>query len=111
MTLNCSVSSAAPATTNVVMGYVGVNSYYIDMTNTSQANVKIVDDFVSLIGKHVVVDILDYNINNTFEANIIIPEEADLEEITMEYLTLTAPHKATVTAFVDLVLASINTNN
>ena len=74
MTLNCSVSSAAPATTNVVMGYVGVNSYYIDMTNTSQANVKIVDDFVSLIGKHVIVDILDYNINNTFEANIIIPD-------------------------------------
>ena len=40
-----------------------------------------------------------------------VPGEADLEEITMEYPTLTAPHKATVTAFVDLVLASINTNN
>jgi hypothetical protein len=110
MTLNCSVSSAAPATTNVVMGYVGVNSYYIDMADTSQENIKIVNDFVSLIGNHVIVDILDYNLNDTFEANIIIPGEADLEELTMEYPTLTAAHKTTVTAFVNMVLSTINNN-
>lgn len=110
MTLNCSVSSSAPATTNVVMGYVGANIYNIDLTNTSAENVKIVNDFVDVIGTHSAVDILDYNINTTFEANIIIPEEADLEYNTIDYSSLAEADKTKVTAFVNLVLSTINNN-
>jgi hypothetical protein len=111
MTLNCSVSSSAPATTNVVMGYVGINMYYIDMDQTSLENVKIVNDFISVIGKHALVDILDYNIDDNFEANIVIPGEADIEEITIDYTSLTAAKKNKVNAFVELVLSTITPTN
>jgi hypothetical protein len=112
MTLNCSVSSSAPATTNVVMGYVGVNLYHINLAETSQDNVKIINDFISVIGKHSIVDILDYNIDTQFEANIVIPGDADLEITTMEYPSLSAANKKKVDNFVSLiVLTANNTNN
>jgi hypothetical protein len=102
MTLYCSVSSAAPAETNVISGFVGNNQYYLDLSTTTAANKKIVNDFLGVIGNHINVDILDYNLDDTFEATIIIPGEADLEIITLEYPSLAAAAKTKVNSFVNL---------
>jgi hypothetical protein len=110
-TLYCAVSSSAPATTNVVMGFVGVNDYNIDLTTAPEETVKIVNDFISVIGKHVLVDVLDCNVTDIFEINIIIPGETDLEQITIEYPSLTAAKKKKVDAMINLVLSTITPTN
>jgi hypothetical protein len=111
MTLYCSVSSAAPATTNVVMGYINNVNYYLDLDNASAADKKVVTDFLTVIGKHVNVDILDYPEEGQLEAAIIIPGAADLEEITTEYTLLTAAKKTKVDNFVALIKSLVNTEN
>jgi hypothetical protein len=111
MTLNCSVSSSAPAITNVIMGYVNNVNYYLDLETASAADKKIVTDFLIVIGKHVNVDILDYTEEIQFETNIIIPEETDLEEITIEYSSLTSTKKTKVNNFVTLVKSLVSTEN
>ena len=111
MTLYCSVSSSAPATTNNVIGYVGVSNYYIDLTTASAETVKTVNDFISVIGTHILVDVLDSNVTDIFEINIIIPGETDLEQIAIEYPSLSAAKKKKVDAMIDLVLATINNTN
>ena len=111
MILNCSVSSAAPATTNVIMGYVNNVNYYLDLETASAADQKVVTDFLIVIGKHVNVDLLDYIEEIQFETNIIIPGEADLEEITIEYPSLTSAKKTKVNNFVTLVKSLVSTEN
>lgn len=111
MTLYCSVSSAAPATTNVVMGCVNNTTYYLDLDTASAADKKVVTDFLTVIGKHVNVDLLDYPEEIQLETDIIIPGEADLEEITIEYTSLTAAKKTKVNNFVALIKSLVNTEN
>lgn len=106
MTLNCSVSSSTPATTNVVMGFVGNNNFYLDLNTASESDKKTVNDFIGVIGNHLSVNILDYDFLYYFEANIVVPEETDLEEITIEFPSLTSSKKNKVTSFVNL-MASI----
>lgn len=110
MTLNCSVSSSAPATTNVVMAYVNSNNVYLDLSTASTEDVKTVNDFVSVIGNHITVNILDYNGPDYFEANIIVPGETDAEEISIEYSSLTTAKKTKVTKFVDLISSLVQIN-
>lgn len=105
MTLNCSVSSSSPATTNVVMGFVGNNNFYLDLTTASASDKKIVNDFIGVIGTHLSVNILDYDGSYYFEANIVVPEETDLEEITIEFPSLTTTKKNKVDAFVNLMVS------
>ena len=111
MTLYCSVSSAAPATTNVVMGHLNNVNYYLDLETASAADKKVVTDFLTVIGKHVNVDMLDYPEEGQLEATIIIPGEADLEEITIEFTSLTAAKKTKVDKFVALIKSLVNTEN
>lgn len=103
MTLNCSVSSSAPATTNVVMAYVNSNNVYLDLSTASTEDVKIVNDFLNVIGNHMTVNILDYNGLDYFEANIIIPEETDFDIVTINYLTLNENDTNVVDDFINLI--------
>lgn len=107
MTLNCSVSSSAPATTNVVMGYVGQNSYYLDLSTASAEDVKVVTNFLQVSGKHINVDVENYNIDSTFEANIIVPEECTLETITIDFESLNQSNKDAINGFVNLIKSLI----
>ena len=108
MTLYCSVSSAAPATTNVVMGYINNVNYYLDLDTASAADKKVVINFLTVIGKHLNVDILDYPEEGQLEADIIIPGEADLEEISLNYDSLTDESKTITSNFVDLIKSKAN---
>ena len=110
MTLNCSVSSSAPATTNVVMAYVNSNNVYLDLSTASTKDIKVVNDFVGVIGNHITVNVLGYDGSDYFEANIIVPGETDIEEISIEYSSLTAAKKTKVTKFVDLISSLVQTN-
>jgi len=103
MTLNCSVSSAAPATTNVIMGYYGINSYYLDLTTASTEDKKIVTDFLTVIGKHITVNLLNAPTSSVIETTVIIPGVADLESIEMDYETLTAAKKTKVDVYISLI--------
>jgi len=103
MTLNCSVSSAAPATTNVIMGYYDINSYYLDLTTASTEDKKIVTDFLTVIGKHITVNLLNAPISDTVETTVIIPGVADLESIEIDYETLTAAKKTKVDVYISLI--------
>jgi hypothetical protein len=103
MTLNCSVSSASPATTNVVMGYVGNNNIYLDLDSSPSEDKEIVNDFIEVIGNHLNVNILDYDGSDYFEANIIIPGETDTEEIFIEYFSFSEEEKIKVNQFVNLI--------
>jgi hypothetical protein len=108
MTLYCSVSSSAPATTNAVMGYVNNVNYYLDLDTASAADKKVVINFLTVIGKHLNVDILDYPEEGQLEADIIIPGEADLEEISLNYDSLTDESKTITSNFVDLIKSKAN---
>lgn len=103
MTLNCSVSSSAPATTNVVMGFVGTSNIYLDLDTASVADKKIVNDFIEVIGNHLTVNVLNYNGLDYFEANIVVPGETDLESIDIEYSTLSDSDKNKVEEFINLL--------
>jgi hypothetical protein len=103
MTLNISVNSAAPAITNVIMGYVGQASYYLDLQIASAEDIKIVNDFLQVIGNHINVDILDYDFEKIFEANIVIPGEADLEVHEVSYSNFQEEDKIKITSFVNLI--------
>jgi hypothetical protein len=103
MTLYCSVSSAAPATTNVVMGYINNVNYYLDLDNASAADKKVVTDFLQVIGNHINVDILDYDFEKIFEATIVIPGEADLEVHEVSYSNFQEEDKIKITSFVNLI--------
>lgn len=108
MALNCSVSSAAPATTNVVMGYINNVNYYLDLDIASVEDKKTVADFIEVTGKHVNVDLLDYPEEVQLEADIIIPGEADLEEVTIEFPLLSEESKNAVTNFISLIKSKAN---
>jgi hypothetical protein len=110
MILNCSVSSAAPATTNVIMGYYGINNYYLDLTTTSTEDKKIVTDFLSVIGKHIYVDILNVPISDYVDTTVIIPEAADLESTEIDYNTLTVDKKTKIDLYISLI-QSISTTS
>ena len=110
MTLTCSVSSAAPATTNAVIGFVNSDNIYLDLTTASVEDKKIVSYFINVIGNHLNVNILDYNGSGYFEATIVIPGEADIESISIEYPSLTTTKKTDVDAFVNLVNSLVPTN-
>lgn len=103
MTLNISVNSSAPSTTNVVMGHVGQASYYLDLQTASAEDVKIVNDFLKVTGNHINVDILEYNFEKTFEATIIIPGEADLEVHEVSYNNFQEEDKIKITSFVNFI--------
>jgi hypothetical protein len=103
MTLNISVNSSAPATTNVVMGHVGQKSYYLDLQIASAQDVKIVNDFLKVTGNHINIDILDYDFEEIFEAIIVIPEEADLEVHEVSYSNFQEEDKVKITSFVNLI--------
>jgi hypothetical protein len=108
MALYCSVSSSNPSTTNVVMGYINSNSYYFEIDKASDADKKIVIDFISVIGKHFSVIINNFTDDNLYEINIVIPEDADTEEKSLDYSTLTAAKKNKVNAFIGLITSLIN---
>ena len=103
MTLNCSVSSSAPATTSALMGYYDNKNYYLDLTTATVEQNQIVTDFLSVTGAHVSVEIDDVPGSVAFEGTIIIPGEADLDLVTINYINLTQSEKDKVNAYVALV--------
>ena len=110
MTLNCSVASAAPATTNVIMGYYGINNYYLDLTTASDEDKKIVNDFLTVIGEHLTVNLLNAPISVDVDTNIIIPGVADLESIDLDYETLTPAKKTKTDLYISLIQSLSNQN-
>lgn len=103
MTLHCSVSSAAPATTNIVMGFYGQNNFYLDLATATPENVAVVNDFIDVIGKHAAVEIVDYTGETEAEINVIIPDAADSEQLSLTYPALSNTAKGKVTAFLNLI--------
>ena len=103
MTLYCSVSSAAPADTNVIMGYYDNKNYYLDLSTAAVEQRNIVEDYLLVIGNHITVNVENVPGNIVFESNIIISGEADLDIVTVDYNNLTQDEKNKVTAYVALV--------
>jgi len=103
MTLNISVNSSLPTITNVVMGNLGEKNYYLDLITTSNEDVRIVNDFIGVVGTHINVGILYYPEDIILESTIIISEVADLEIITINYLTLNENDTIVVDNFIDLL--------
>lgn len=110
MTLNCSVASAAPASTNVIMGYYGINNYYLDVTTASIEDKAIVENFLAFIGSHFSVDILNAPISEVVDSNIIIPGEADLENVEIDYQLLNQTDKEIVDLYISLLQSLSNQN-
>jgi hypothetical protein len=75
-------------------------SYFIDLSVASIEDQQIVTDYVNIIGKHSSANIEDYPMDKFFEINIIIPEEADSEIVTIEYSSLTVSDQAKVNLFI-----------
>jgi hypothetical protein len=104
MTLNCSVSSSAPSTTNVVMGYVNNNNIYLDLSTSPTADVKVVNDFILVIGNHITTNIENYPLDGYFETNIVLPYgDCDLDIINIDYNSLSDNDKNIVDQFVNLI--------
>ena len=107
MTLYCSVSSSAPATTNVIMGYYDNKNYYLDLTAATVEQNQIITDFLSVTGMHVSIEIDDVPGSVIFEGTIIIPEEADLDLVTINYINLTQSEKNKVNSYVSLIASLV----
>jgi hypothetical protein len=107
MTLYNSISSSLPANTYVVMGSVGSVSYYVDLSLETKLNQQIVSDFINVVGKHGCVNIENYSIVDIFEANIVIPNETDVEVLTIDYSSLPLNNQNIITTFVDYIVSKI----
>lgn len=107
MTLYNSISSSLPANTYIVMGTVGSISYYIDLSVETELNKQIVSDFIDAVGKHACVNIENYSIVDIFEANIVIPEDTDVEVSIIDYSSLPLNNQNIITTFVDYIVSKI----
>ena len=107
MTLNCSVSSSAPVNTYVAMGYYDNKNYYLDLTTASDEQKNTVTEFLSVIGKHITVNVENVPGNIMFEGTIIIPEDADLDIVTVDYINLTQSEKNKVNSYVSLIASLV----
>lgn len=103
MVLYNSVSSSAPATTHSVMGNVNNVAYFVDLSKEPKKNKDIVSKYISAIGAHSCVNINDYPSLSTFEANIVLPTECDLEVVTIEYLSLSDADKKAIDNFINYI--------
>jgi len=103
MTLYCSVSSPAPATTHVIMGYYDNKNYYLDLTSATTIQKDTVADFLSVIGTHITVEVNNVPGDKMNEGTIIVPETTDLDVVTVDYLTLNQADKDKVNAYLTLL--------
>ena len=107
MTLNISINSSKPANTYCVMGSLGVDSFYIDLTTSSDEYKTIVSDFISLFGANITIEISNYDIDVYFEANIIIPGDSTLDVTSVNYVELTTEQQHKIDMFVNLVTTNL----
>jgi hypothetical protein len=87
------------------MGYFNQAHFHLDLDESSVAEKNTVDDFLGVIGSHSIVHVTNIPSQDFFEANIVIPGEADLEESTLDYLSLSTEDKEKVESFMALLEA------
>jgi hypothetical protein len=108
MDLNLSVNSSYPTTTNCIMGSVGNENIYIDLTTSSVEVKTIVDNLINLFGPNISIIISNYNIDNFFDVSIVIPDESQFNIKNLDYDNLNYNEKIVIDEFVNLVLNSIS---
>jgi hypothetical protein len=106
MILNLSVNSSLPEITNVIMGFVNDVDFYMDIDSTDQNNKDIISNMINLTGKHVVIEIINFDGIDSFESNIVIPDDqCDIEITSLDFNNLSIEEKGIVTSYVNMITA------
>jgi hypothetical protein len=108
MDLNISVNSSYPANTYCLMGSVGNNNLYVDLTLSDEETKSIVNNVIEFFGPNIGITVSNYDITNFFDVSIVIPEETYLNNVTLDYNNLNNNEKLIIDQFVGLVLSSVD---
>lgn len=103
MHLNISINSSLPEITNVIIGSVGDSDFYLDLDSATQEQKDIVSNFVNLVGKNIIVNIENLELSDHFISDIVISEPTTLDEVTIDYNSLSISDKLIVDAYVLLI--------
>jgi hypothetical protein len=109
MNISINIGTNAPAPTNVINGFIKVESIFqpvdIDVTTLSQEDQLIVSNYIAIIGLHCCTNMI--NTQEQIELNMIVPNPVDLQALEFDYATLPVPDQANVVLFEALILENI----
>lgn len=104
MNLNISINSSLPADTNVIMGFVGDTNLYFEISEFNIEQQNIINNFITLVGKHITIRIINYDINDYFETNIVLPNnDCDVNIVEIDYLSLDSNGRLVVDGYVNMI--------
>jgi len=104
--VNITLNSPLPQTTNVLMGDLDSNSFYIVMDNFNSDENEIVNNVILILDKKISTTF--YNTNYGYEytiINIVKPfDEYVVEDINVDFLSLTTDDKNKISELINLIL-------